>query len=214
MIGGIEERVCTVPLCYTAANFPKFLFEVATMRGRRSFLKAVASFAPAVALHDVWGQLAAAPHALALHPVGAGEDRFGHAHTLGFSSLAFKVVADETRGGLFIIEHRNLLPGGPPLHLHPHQEEWFCVMEGAVVFQVGEQRVQLRPGESILAPRAVPHTFSAVHDASRLLIAFCPAGKMEQYFLDAEKHPDQAAQAEFMDRYDMQWVGPSPFWKS
>lgn len=184
------------------------------MRERRSFLKAVASVAPVAALHNLLGQVASIQRPASLHAVGAGQDRFGHPHTLGFSSFAFKVAADETRGGLFIIEHRNLMPGGPALHLHPHQEEWFYVMEGTVVFQVGNQRVQLRPGESILAPRAVPHTFSAVHDASHLLIAFCPAGKMEQYFLDAEKHPDQAAKAEFMDRYDMEWIGPSPFWKS
>lgn len=120
-----------------------------------------------------------------------GEDRSGHPHTLGFSSLAFKVAADETRGGLFVIGHRNLMPGGPPPHLYPHQEEWFYVMEGTVVFQVGDQRVELRLGESILAPRAMPHTFSAVHDASHLLITFCQAGKMEQYFVDAERHPDQ-----------------------
>lgn len=191
------------------------MFEVVTMmRGRRSFLRAVASVAPVAALHDLLGQVTVAAHEVALHPVGAGEDRFGHPHTLGFSSLAFKVATDETHGGLFIIEHRNLLPGGPPLHVHPHQEEWFCVMEGAVVFQVGDRRVELHPGESILAPRAVPHTFSAVHEASRLLIAFCPAGKMEQYFLDAEKHPGQAATAEFMNQYDMHWIGPSPFWKA
>ena len=184
------------------------------MPGRRSFLRAVASAAPAIALRDLLAAAAPEPPATSLHVIGAGEDRFGHPHSLGFSSLAFKVVPDETRGGLFMIEHRNLLPGGPPLHMHPNQEEWFYVMDGAVVFQVGDQRVRLRPGESILAPRAVPHTFSAVHDPSHLLIAFCPAGKMQQYFLDAEKHPDQAAKAEFMDRYDMQWIGPSPFWKS
>lgn len=183
-------------------------------RERRSFLKAMASVAPSAALHNLLGEVDTAPHAASLHPVGAGKDRFGRPHTLGFSLLAFKVAGLETRGALFIIEHRNLMPGGPPLHLHPHQEEWFYVMEGSVVFQVGDQRVELHPGESILAPRAVPHTFSAVHDASHLLIAFCPAGKMEQYFLDAEKHPEAAAKAEFIDRYDMQWIGPSPFWTS
>ena len=73
--------------------------------------------------------------------------------------------------------------GGPPLHLHFDQEEWFYVMEGEVAFQVGEQRVHLRGGESVLAPRRVPHTFSSVAATpSRLLIAFSPAGKMEQYF--------------------------------
>jgi hypothetical protein len=34
---------------------------------------------------------------------------------------------------------------------------------------------------------------------------------MEQYFIDAAAYPKLAATAEFMNRYDMQWIGPSPF---
>ena len=112
------------------------------------------------------------------------------------------------------MEHTHLRPGGPPLHLHIDQDEWFYVIEGEVAFQVGEQRLQLRSGESVLAPRRVPHTFSSVSPSpSRLLIAFTPAAKMEQYFRDAELSPGSAGDADFMSRYGMERVGPSPFWK-
>jgi hypothetical protein len=47
-----------------------------------------------------------------------------------------------------------------------------------------------------------------------MLIAFTPACKMEQYFLDAAASPSLAATEAFMNRYDMKWMGPSPFWKS
>jgi hypothetical protein len=47
-----------------------------------------------------------------------------------------------------------------------------------------------------------------------MLIAFTPAGKMQQYFVDASLHPELAATADFMNRYEMRWIGPSPFWKS
>lgn len=182
---------------------------------RRTFLKTVASVAPALALHGLLAQAPAPPPSGALHPVGAGEDRFGHSHSLGFSSLAFKVSTADSGGNLFVIEHTNLMPAtGPTLHMHLAQEEWFYVMEGEVAFQVGDQRLHLRTGESVLAPHRVPHTFSAVDSPAHMLIAFTPAGKMEQYFIDGEAHPSLAATAEFMNRYDMQWIGPSPFWKS
>jgi mannose-6-phosphate isomerase-like protein (cupin superfamily) len=187
---------------------------------RRLFLKSVAAAAPAAGMESLFASLARAqapvpPPLAALHIVGAGEDRFGHPHSLGFSSILFKVPTSETAGGLFVMEHTHLLPGGPPLHLHLNQEEWFYVMEGEVAFQVGEQRVRLKPGESVLAPRRVPHTFSSVAASpSRMLIAFCPVGKMEAYFLDAEKAGPAAGTAEFMRRYEMEFVGPSPFWKS
>ena len=143
--------------------------------------------------------------------MGDGQDRFNHTYALGYSTLSFKVAPAETNGGLFVIEHTHLRPGGPPLHLHFEQEEWFYVMEGEVAFQVGDQQLHLKPGESLLAPRRVPHAFASMAQSSRLLIAFTPAGKMEQFFLDADAHKDIAFKPEFINRYDMKWIGPSPF---
>jgi mannose-6-phosphate isomerase-like protein (cupin superfamily) len=106
-------------------------------------------------------------------------------------------------------------PGGPPLHLHLSQEEWFYVLEGEIAFQVGEQRVHLHAGESLLAPRRVPHTFSSVSATpGHLLIAFTPAGKMEQFFRDTTDLKGSSMNAEYYRRYDMELIGPSPFWKS
>ena len=182
---------------------------------RRSFLKAFASIAPAAAMHNLVAQAPAPPPPAGLHPVGAGQDRSGHIHSLGFSSLAFKVSTADTAGNLFIIEHRNLVPdSGPALHMHLSQEEWFYVMEGRVSLIVGDQRITLGPGESILAPRRIPHTFSSIVPSSHMLIGFSPAGKMEQYFRDANGNGALAASPEFMNRYDMQWIGPSPFHKT
>ena len=186
----------------------------------RSFLKAVATAAPAAGLHDFLvsqarAQTAASPPANPAHVVGDGEDRFGHPFRMPTSSLSVKVATNETGGGLFIVEHTHLLPGGPVLHRHLYQDEWFYVREGEVVFQLGEQRLHLHAGESVLGPRLVPHTFSSVASTpARVLIAFCPAGKMEQYFRDIQDPKAPAGDAEFMRRYDMEKIGPSPLWKS
>jgi mannose-6-phosphate isomerase-like protein (cupin superfamily) len=184
---------------------------------RRSFLKAVAAAAPAAGMQNFLAtqaraQAPASQPSGALHVVGAGEDRFGRPHFLGFSTFFFKVATSETGGALFLMEHQHMVPGGPNLHLHLNQEEWFYVMEGEVAFQVGEQRLRLHAGESVLAPRRVPHTFSAVGGTpSRMMIAFCPAGKMEQYFRDIE---DPKAPKKDAGYYEMEFIGPSPFWKS
>lgn len=187
---------------------------------RRSFLRVATWAAPTAVLTNLFvspaitSQPAPVPQTPELHPVGAGQDRFGNLHSLGFSDLAFKVGTQETGSNLFVIEHRNLKPGGPPMHLHFNQEEWFYVMEGRVTFIVGEQKLTLGPGESILAPRRVPHTFSSVVPSSHLLIGFAPAGMMEKYFRDANGNGALAASPDYMNRYDMEWVGPSPFHKA
>jgi mannose-6-phosphate isomerase-like protein (cupin superfamily) len=186
---------------------------------RRSFLKSAASAVPAAALSNL---IASAAHAQSpssastpdIHVVAAGQDRLGAPHSLGFSSLAFKVLTADTGGNLFIIEHSHLVPGGPPLHLHLYQDEWYYVMEGEVAFQVGDKRVQLKPGESVLGPRRVPHAFNSIAAQSRMLIAFTPAGMMEKFFRDGEANPANALTAGFMNRYEMQWLGPSPFAKA
>jgi mannose-6-phosphate isomerase-like protein (cupin superfamily) len=184
---------------------------------RRSFLKSAAAIVPATGIQQLLASAAQAQlHAAAptpeIHVVAAGQDRLGTPRTRGFDSLAFKVLTADSGGNLFVIEHRHMVPGGPPLHLHLYQDEWFYVMEGEVVFQVGDTRVQLKPGESVLGPRRVPHAFSSVAPESRMLIAFTPAGMMEKFFNDSAPNLQLARTAEFMDRYEIKWVGPSPFW--
>ena len=210
-----------LPLHYAFRQFPlpHPIGERGVMQ-RRSFLKAAAAAAPAAGLQNFLvgqarAQAAALPASDALRVVGDGEDRSGHPFRMPTSSLSVKVATHETGGGLFVAEHTHLLPGGPALHLHLYQDEWFYVMAGEVAFQLGEQRLHLHAGESVLGPRRVPHTFSSIGGApSRVLLAFCPAGKMEQYFRDIQDPKVQAGDAEFMRRYDMERIGPSPFWKS
>ena len=114
-----------------------------------------------------------------------------------------------------MLEHQHMKAGGPPLHLHLAQEEWFYVMEGRVAFQVGEQRIELKPGESVLAPRLVPHTFSAVSDTpARMFIAFTPAGRMEEFFRDTNGGIPNRDLTAIFAHYDMKYIGPSPFLKS
>ncbi len=177
---------------------------------RRNFLKSAASAFP-LALTQPFALSAASndPPLHEAHLVPAGRDISGESRSLGFSHIAFKTSTQETGGNLFLIEHSNLLPGGPPLHLHNEQEEWFYVMEGEVLFQVGDKRLQLKPGDSVLAPRKVPHTFTgAGTKPARMLIAFTPAGKMEQFFIDTAHGKAPVWDAALFRRYDMELIGP------
>ena len=175
---------------------------------RRSFLKAASAMLPVASLKTFALEQAAQP-ASEIHVVGPGQDRFGASHSLGFSSIRFKVATRDTNGALFAIEHENLLKGGPPVHFHLYQDEWFYVMEGSVLFQVGDERKLLHAGESVLGPRMIPHGFSAVGDKpGHMIIAFTPAGKMEEFFRAIAIPNGPAMDAEVFSRYDMRYVGP------
>ena len=45
----------------------------------------------------------------------------------------------------------------PPMHLHPHQDERFEVLEGELTVQLGRKTRVLRVGETLEVPRRTPH---------------------------------------------------------
>jgi len=121
-----------------------------------------------------------------------------------------KVSGTETCGGMCVFEIIRTTPGGPPLHLHHAQDEWFLVTEGVFDIQVGGVTHRLSAGDSILGPRGVPHAFRNVSDPGRLVIVFQPAGQMEAFFA-AGRGPDPMSEADFValfPRHGMQVVGP------
>ena len=119
--------------------------------------------------------------------VPAGQDRFGRRREVfGLLPIDMKVGETDTGGGLLILEQNDDRKGGPPRHVHPHQDEWFYVLEGEYVIEIGEARFDLQAGDSILAPRGIPHVWAHVGEGSgRMLVGFQPAGLMEGFFLKA-----------------------------
>lgn len=118
--------------------------------------------------------------------VAAGADLFGEQRGMGINTIDFKTIS--TEGGLFIIENTLHAKGGPARHLHLHQDEWFYVLEGEFVMEVGDKRMTLLPGDSVFAPRTVPHVWANVGASQgKLLIAFTPAGQMEAFFREVTK---------------------------
>ncbi len=114
--------------------------------------------------------------------VAAGADRFGLQRGLGISTIAFKVTPQDS-AGLLILENTFHAKGGPARHLHHAQDEWFYAVEGAFLIEVGDARMTLHPGDSVLAPRGVPHVWASVGEqGGRILVAFQPAGQMEDFF--------------------------------
>lgn len=122
-------------------------------------------------------------------PVRSRADRYGITRSLGISTLTFKVSAGDTAGAMLVVENVFHGPGGPPRHLHLEQEEFFYVVAGEFLFEVGSEQFSLRAGDSLLAPRKVPHVWACAGAAGgRLLIAFTPAGLMEQFFARVSGH--------------------------
>lgn len=141
--------------------------------------------------------------------VAAGEDLFGEHRGLGISTIAFKVVPQSSRD-ILTLENTFHAKGGPARHLHYDQDEWFYALEGEFIFEVGAERFKLHPGDSLLAPRKVPHVWAYTGDArGRILITFLPAGKMEAFFREVTKANAMPPQdPEVWRAHGMELLGP------
>ena len=89
---------------------------------------------------------------------------------------------------------------GPTVHRHDFDEA-FYMLEGELVFQVGEERFTRHAGEFVFAPRNVAHALANHSDAdARYLLVCTPAG-LERHFARATaaaqgvEPPDWALQA-------------------
>jgi quercetin dioxygenase-like cupin family protein len=126
--------------------------------------------------------------------VSVNEDLFGEHRGLGVSEITFKVTPKDG-DGILIIENTFHEKSGPAKHLHYNQDEWFYAVEGEFILEVGQDKFRLAPGDSILAPRKIPHVWAFTGgERGRILIAFMPAGKMEAFFREVTKTNAMPAQ--------------------
>ena len=141
--------------------------------------------------------------------VAGGRDRFDERRTVGVSSTAFKVSTQDGSGGLFIMEHTHRRKGGPPRHLHHNEDEWFYVVEGEYVVEVGAERFRLRPGDSVLAPREVPHVWAFVGDGEgKLLLVFAPASEKIEALFSNRPTAGGYSNEEIFRAHGQELVGP------
>lgn len=142
--------------------------------------------------------------------VSSGEDRFHDStRAIGVSSTTFKVSAGDTKRSLFVMEQHNTRRGGPPLHLHRETDEFWYVLAGDYVVEVGGQQFQAGAGDCVLGPRGVPHRWAYVgHSPGRLLITFTPAGQMEEFFARPRASSAYSADPALFRQFGMELLGP------
>lgn len=138
-------------------------------------------------------------------------------------TLMLPHVTGEQSGGAFSLLEQ-LLPNGSvtPLHVQPHEDETFHVLEGHMTVHVDGAEVTAGPGETVLVPRGTPHALRA--DApTRCLVLDVPAGH-DRFFAAVGRPaptrtlppapngpPDMATLANAAADARFEILGPPPF---
>ncbi|MEV4134195.1 quercetin 2,3-dioxygenase [Dactylosporangium sp. NPDC049742] len=94
-------------------------------------------------------------------PVRPYVRRDGEGEALWFlgSLVTVKATGAQTRGRLTVVEFVNPPGFAPPLHRHLEEDELFYVLSGTAQFHCDGQVLSAGPGDFVLLPTGLPHSF-------------------------------------------------------
>ena len=83
--------------------------------------------------------------------------------------VTLHVPHDTGTDGVSVIESRAPRGDSPPLHVH-EEDEIFCVLHGEMLIRAGDVDHHVAAGQTLLAPKGVPHTYRVESDEARWLV--------------------------------------------
>jgi quercetin dioxygenase-like cupin family protein len=98
-------------------------------------------------------------------------------------------------GGTYCLLEVSLAPGiGVPRHTHTREDETYYVTAGELEVVVGEEIFVLKAGDSLMAPRDIPHQLrNSGNTTNHYLLVFSPSGFEDFVMATAIPAPDNAA---------------------
>lgn len=112
-------------------------------------------------------------------PVGGGKA----VNVLG-TPMLLRVSGSDTNGTLAVVESHDAPGGGPPPHIHHREDETFQVLEGEYEFMIAGNTVTAKAGDTLFAPRGIPHTYRCVSQTTgKLSVVLTPPG-FENFFAE------------------------------
>ena len=116
------------------------------------------------------------------HAVDSGE---GERIWIVGDTMTLKATGESTAGSLVLLENLTTPGGGPPPHIHTHEDEFWYVLDGTFEIRIGNDVHTVGPGGFAYAPRGTLHNFrNTAETPSRVLVGFTPGG-MEGFFRES-----------------------------
>jgi quercetin dioxygenase-like cupin family protein len=94
--------------------------------------------------------------------------------------VTIHVAAKSNADGMSVIEHRMPHGSSPPLHIHHTEDEIFQVLAGQARFTVGGRQIEVRAGDTLVAPKGLPHTFIVTSQEDAIWLTVTNNGDFER----------------------------------
>lgn len=139
--------------------------------------------------------------------------RAGEGETVEGAPWLFKATGANTGGHFDFMVGEVAYCSGPPLHVHETQDDSFFVLEGMLTVQVGDELVELGPGDFATVPPGVPHTFDNL-DREQVVrtINLMTPGVLHDFFAQhaaAGLDADPVAVRRLANEHGIKGVGPT-----
>lgn len=109
-----------------------------------------------------------------------------------------KLAGSDTDNQLSIFIAEYARNQGPPLHKHD-VDEWFYVLEGEHIFQVGNERFYGKPGDCVFIPRNAVHTTLCTSEGGgKLLFTVNATGPIETLFVKLDAYSEIPSSEDLM----------------
>lgn len=143
-----------------------------------------------------------------------GDDRIKKGLHIVGDEVRIKISSHDTGNAFAVMESITPSLGGPPLHIHYEQDEWWYILEGEFLFEIDGRHVHAGPGATVFAARGTRHTFQNLSTTpGRSLITVVPGG-LDIFFkeLDAAvppgSTPDPVTLRRLFRKHGMELLGP------
>lgn len=110
--------------------------------------------------------------------------------------LVFKATSADTDNQFWLAEQTSRLGYASPLHVHYKEDETFHVLDGEISIEIDGAMYRPAAGDTVFAPRGLPHSYKVESAEARWLVLGTPGG-FDGWFFDTGKPAERLEVPEF-----------------
>lgn len=115
----------------------------------------------------------------------------GTLRRFGNSLVAIKLSSANSADGISIIEQWMPFGDSPPKHFHHREDEVFHILQGSLRLAIGDNVIIASSGDTLVAPKNIPHTFRADNPSGAHFLTIVRGGDFEAMVIAASYPTDE-----------------------
>lgn len=111
----------------------------------------------------------------------SAEQMLERSHWYGPNLVTILTHSSETNGAFSLVRAMLRRDFDPPLHVHSREDESNFILEGEILYTVGDEQIHAKAGDYVHLPKGTPHTFTLLTSTATTLLLITPGGFEEMF---------------------------------